>query len=1074
MTATHSRGAINTGILCFGLLLGLAGFANGNNEPNTTLPPRHDAGQFQYTGALCGHITDAQTGQPVTDATVRLQNECTGPTDVNGFYLIENLPADSNYTISIDSNEYINPIDYQLTPSVNIQKDTQSVKDFKLDRAGAIQIQVVDEVNQPIEGAEVSIRRLDNQVSVNYRQGGVPKYFPPTNRDGVTLLGGLIQSKMEYLIIASHSKNIETANRDVKEPDYAPGTLIATLNSTEFIETGRIVLRKGIDVKGRAVYEDGTPARNLTICASHAYRYGNMKQHIGHGSFNIDENGNFTLTQIVPDSYSIVVSKQSLPFIVTDMQIDLPLSDNGELVVKIPRETSQQFVSIRGKFNFTNGIPPIVEISSSPEKGGQGGYAKWQKREGDAYDMNFVIDHLLPGKQSLTFASPYIKQKNIDNIDAPSKNLEVELETFKVFSITGTVVDSRTGEPVQPFKVCIKRIKSFSEIQPSQPEASWEKFAGIPTSQPNMSWQTIKSEEGKFNVEAIGEGIYKIQIATDGFAWTESDEIDTAHNVPVVINLSKGGRIKGIVVNDAGQPINGAKIVPMSKIIPTYNGDTISEQDSAITVNGFFELKNITAGMESIKAVHPDYPSLVIDNIEVKEGQTTEGIKIVLGKNAAIEGYVYDSAGKPQAGTTIVFRDAPFSTGSPGEKEPLATATTDINGYYRANGLHEQACYVERPQIYNGNGVARRAIVPSAGKITRLDFGGKPVVTGRVIMDGKPLANYLLTLSVPKQPQSVVFLNYTKTGPNGEFTFGGVPKGKWSIWCWDPEVRRSRIFTFATIETSGQDIDTGVIPKKFSTLNVFVEYEQAGANWDTTYACLDNEGFSLASPVAILNKPVSSNEPFSTGNILPGRYRLRVGYGSMTVQQTIDINEDNVNVTVQIPNKGTASLKGRFITNSKDSQALWMDGKEIVCYIEPNTNGNYELNHLPAGRYHLSSDYSVNSETLLDIDLAEGEPKTIDLDIINMSKNRNGSLHVFILDESGIPLATGNIYLEGNKTKIAPVHFNFSAPSFRFEAEQGIYNAHVKFDGFKETIKSVEVKKTDNGRFNTVFVRLEK
>ena len=1060
MTAqTHSRGAISTGILFFGLLLGVTGITNGNNEPNAPLPAQPVTGQFKNNSVLCGHITNAQTGQPVTDATVRLQNEFTGPTDVNGFYLIENLPADSNYTISIDSNEYISINDFQSTPSVHIQKDTQTVKDFKLDRAGTILVQVVDEANQPIEGAEVSIRRLDNQISINYMQGGVPKYFPPTNRDGVTLLGGLIQSKMEYLIIASHNRKIEIANKDVKEPDYAPGTLIATLNSTEFIETGRIVLRKGIDVKGRAVYEDGTPARNLTICASHAYRYGNMKQSIVHGSFNVDENGNFTLKQIVPDSYSIVVTKLALPFIVADMQTDLPIADNGELVVKIPMQASQPLVSIRGKLNFANGIPPIVEISSSPEKGGQAGYAMWQKREGDAYDVNFVIDHLLPGKYTLIFSSSYIKQKNLENIDAPSENLEVELETFEVFPITGTVVDSRTGEPVQSFRICVKQIKSFS---------------GIQTSQPEVSWQTMKSTEGKFYVEAVGEGIYKIQIAADGFAWTDSEEIDTAHNVPVVIKLPKGGKIKGIVVNDTGQLINGAKVMPMSKVTATYYGDTISEQDSAITVNGVFELNNITAGRESIKVVHPDYPYSIIDNIEVKEGQTTEDIKIVLSKNATIEGYVYDSAGQPQAGTTIVFQDSPFRKGLPGEKEPLATATTDTNGYYRVDGLPEQACYVNRSREPGSIGVARRAIVPSAGKITRLDFGGKPIVTGRVIMDGKPLANYLLALSMPKQqPNSVVFLNYTKTGPSGEFTFGGVPKGKWSIWCWDP-VERYRILTFATIETSGEDIDIGVIPKKFSTLSVSVEYEQAGANWDITYACLDNEEFSVGPPVAILNKPVSSNEPFSAGNILPGKYCLSVGYGSIRVQQTIDINQNNVNVTVQIPNEGTASLKGRFITNSYNTHALWRDGKKIVCYINADVNGNYELNNLPSGKYHLSSDPSMNSETLLDIDLAEGEHKTIDMDVVNMLRNGNGCLYVFVLDESGIPITTGNIYLEENKTKIEPVNFAFSAPSFQFAAEPGTYNVHVIFDGYRETIKPVEVKKTDKGQSNIVFIRLEK
>ena len=91
--------------------------------------------QSRPQGALCGHITDANTGQAVTDATVTVRNMFRAQTDAKGFYLIENLPAGGYFSVRVDSNEYVGITDYGSMPPVRIQKDAQTVKDFKLDKA---------------------------------------------------------------------------------------------------------------------------------------------------------------------------------------------------------------------------------------------------------------------------------------------------------------------------------------------------------------------------------------------------------------------------------------------------------------------------------------------------------------------------------------------------------------------------------------------------------------------------------------------------------------------------------------------------------------------------------------------------------------------------------------------------------------------------------------------------------------------------------------------------------------------------------------------------------------------------
>lgn len=1034
-----------------------------------SLRPREYQYPYPYSsssqGTLCGHITDAKTGEPVVDAKVSLERLYATQTDANGFYIFENIPAVRNYRISIDSNEYVGINDYRSGPSVVIQKDTKTEKDYKLEKAGMIQVQVVDEANQPIEGAELTIMSFDRDVQwklLSRSRGNIL-----TNKDGTVLIGGLMPSTRGYMIVARHNENIETVNKDgtktiIKQQDYAPEKLVAVINSTEYIETGRIILNKGQDVTGLAVYEDGEPATDLTISASRFCRYGNTGQNYQHDSSSVDSNGNFMLRHVVPDSYYISANKpagKEGSVSTASLSVNLPMSDQNMLTIKIPMKADQPLASISGRFTFSNSIPRNVYISASMADGSHSSYLDWQQPAKDICDMNFVLDRLVPGKYKLTFSSSYIRRKTVENIEAPSKDVEVDLHTFDSFLLTGNVVSSETGEPISSFKSRVKQVQSLSP--------------GDKISQPMGYWQTINDKDGRFSLEALGEGIYQVQISANGFAWADSEEIDTRRNTPVVIKMHRGGTIKGIVVNDEGKPIDGAKIMPMSKGTRTspYSEPLALEQDTIVTVNGVFEINNLTAGRESIKAVHPDYPTSILNDIEVKEGQTTQAVKIVLSKGVSVEGYVYDSAGKPQAGVILVFQKTPGNNPIPEMTEQITAVTTDEKGYYRAEGLPEQICYVS---VQKELGVIWRSFLPIRGKVSRYDFGGQPVVKGKVAFNGKSLSDYQIELTTPLKQQSSVFQCIARTGPNGEFTFGGVPKGKWSIYCANPE-NKTKQLRIATIDTDGSDLDTGVIPKGLSTLNVSIEYEQSMANWDVTDVFLQYEKVIAGSPVVLLDKPASNNEPFITKNIIPGRYLLVVNRGYVTQQRVVDIPEGNVDITMKIP-KGTASIQGRLIKQFSDWQIIWRDGKDVVCYIESTPKGSYEFKNIPAGKYHLSPDFSMNSGSLLDFGLAEGEQKVLDIDVSNMRRTQDSVLLVMFLDENGVPVAEADARLESNNSTIEPMLA--SAAGFYFAADAGTYTLLAKYAGYKDIRQTVTIKKRDEqktrGQPEPVFIRFEK
>jgi hypothetical protein len=1055
LSKTHPWAAVIAGILYLELLFGLTTFAGTGevSRPNCV---------------LCGLITDAKTGQGVTDAIVQTQG---GPssetqTDANGFYYFEKIHQEGNCRIAIDSNEYVGIYDYAAMPIVNLSKDKQAVKDFKLDRACMIRVQVVDEANQPVEGAELSASALGDERS---REIGGQMRRKRTDKDGNVLLGGFPPSKAGYMIIATHGTHTTSLRADgvrigQRQSDYAPGKLTVMLNDTNIVESGLIVLQKGVDVNGIAKYKDGVPASDLSIYAYPDWWSSNYSP----DRYSIDANGNFVLRHIVAGIYQIyadIPKGKGGSVGIPVSQISLPLSNNEPLKVTIPQKSPQSLASISGRLIFTGDkIPNYAHIEVYSPEGGHH-FADIGRGFGrDAWDTNFVIDRLEPGKYRITFSSSDVEQKVLENVEAPREGLEVELAPAEKTNLKGTVINSQTSQPIQRFKARARKMRILRGANRSQPD----------------KWLEFDDADGKFNIEATGPGIYQVQIAAEDFAWAWSEEVNTDQNVPVVIKLSAGGGIKGRVVNGAGQPVNGAKVVPLSKaggvrIQAAYIQDPFVSQDGAVeTVNGMFELKNLAPGKESIKAVHPDYAYSVVSDIEVKEGQTTEDVKVVMPAGGIAQGYVYDAQGQPQSNVTLYFQD--IYSSSDDKAGRLATVTTDANGYYRAGGLPEQLLTVKRQKEWESMGVVCRTLVPANGKVSHLDFGGQPNVRGHITINGVPLANRKIVLSGIDQPISEIFRCYAMTGPDGGFAFGGIPNGKWAVYYEDAE-RRGEWIKITKVDVTGEDVNLGVVSARLSTIRISVEYEQGVSKWDISRAYLQEGNKPWGLPIAQLNKTTDENEPYIVKNIPPGEYTLVLMRQDdyVTFRRPIEVTENDANIIVRIP-KCTAGIAGLMTGKFAMGQTFWREDKAIVAYSRPDANAHYKLDNLPAGRYLFGGNMLIDSGALLEFELADGEQKILDVNVPDIPKNQISSLQAIVLDENGVPIPGVDVRLQGDKGVIEPV--GDSSMGIYFITEPGTYTLQASFPGYKPVEQQVSVKSFNeqdklSGR-KPIIVRLER
>ncbi|MBL7154827.1 MAG: carboxypeptidase regulatory-like domain-containing protein [Phycisphaerae bacterium] len=1040
----------------------------GASEPNETelesAPPEEtvvaeqSSFKFEARGVLSGLVTDVQTGEPIVGAEVRasISRIYNAKTDANGFYSIDKINKDGNYRISVASKGYLGITDYDKMPIINLRKDSREVKHFKFARACMIEVKVVDDAGKPIEGADLVATSLADDRS---RAIGERSVSRETDANGIIVLGGFAPSETgSYQITARHSRTgkwVEKNGRKYRESvwDYAPSRLVVKLSDPSLLETGTIVMKKGIEVAGYAEYSDGVPAEGLRISPRPDWWHTNYSPE----SYPIDANGLFIMPQIAEGMYNIYINFPhadgggSMSYSV--LQTKLPLAEGELLVVKIPRKSPGSLVSISGKVIFTTEKrPDNYEVSAYSPQGGH-----HDTRLGPNQDT-FEIDSLEPGLYTLRFSGTNVEEKVIKNVKAPGSGLEVELEYMDKPKLTGTVVLADSSEPPERFRARVRKLKTHRG--PNYVIAD--------------RWTEFKNSQGQFSIEVVGPGIYQVQVAAEALAWGWSEKIDTDLGEPVVIKLHRGGSIEGTVVDEQGLPVAGASVIPLSKAcgtMPRVKDVFVSEAGAVETdAAGRFTLNNLAAGTETLKVNHEDYTFNIVKGIEVSQDEVSEDVEIVLSRGGAVEGYVYDYEGKPQPNVTLLFQDdTGYGGGSDEEAGRFATAITDANGFYHVSRLPERMCYVRRSNSGGSLGVIRRSVLPQNGVTARLDFGGDPVVFGRMIVDATPLANARVILGDSSSPYWGVHKCIARTDAQGRFSFPGTPVGRYGIYYEQPD-KRGKWVKVAVIETQTVDMDLGVIPGPIGTVRISIapaEPNEPLPQGLNAYLQTGTRYYALRA--GTLAEPKTAGDPYIVTNILPGIYTATVRRSDgVRFRERVEFTEEQapLDVTLTIP-KCTASIGGMFRSETDRSLVMWRSDGKVVASIIPE-NGRYAVKNLPAGDYAIGRSVAPRGWPLVEFGLAEGESKTLDLDPVDWPVQGRGRLIVQAVDSgNGIPLTAARMWLSrSGEIFEAPTT---SSQGHVFDVPPGDYVLHAECIGYQEAEKAVEI-----GHVPSAFIRLNR
>src|SRR5262245_43768913 len=124
--------------------------------------------------------------------------------------------------------------------------------------------------------------------------------------------------------------------------------------------------------------------------------------------------------------------------------------------------------------------------------------------------------------------------------------------------------------------------------------------------------------------------------------------------------------IRGTVVDaESGEPVAGALMNPIGPGgISRSTGPFGLEQDRS-RADGTFEVRELVPGRLRLRAIHPAYPEMQTDEIEVAAGADVDGVVVRLARGGALEGIVPGEGGLPWTEADVfVFPELGHAQGS--------------------------------------------------------------------------------------------------------------------------------------------------------------------------------------------------------------------------------------------------------------------------------------------------------------------------------------------------------------------------------------------------------------------------
>lgn len=186
------------------------------------------------------------------------------------------------------------------------------------------------------------------------------------------------------------------------------------------------------------------------------------------------------------------------------------------------------------------------------------------------------------------------------------------------FTLAGTVVNSKTGEPLRRARVSITGVRS------NRPGVGAAAADRLSAPDPPLIKSALTDTGGAFRFTALPGGNYFIHASKPEFSNQDSEEQTGSASLlleenkqNVTLRLSPLGVIEGKVVDQNNLPVRGANIVLLSQQVVAGFRETVVSRNVSTDDRGMFRLWNVQPGRYFLKAAGKSggTSSLVIDRV---------------------------------------------------------------------------------------------------------------------------------------------------------------------------------------------------------------------------------------------------------------------------------------------------------------------------------------------------------------------------------------------------------------------------------------------------------------------------
>jgi len=735
------------------------------------------------SASVTGNVIDEKTRRPLPGVRVSASTggvsfrpsetaSRRARTDAKGKFRIAGL-ATRRYSIKASKTDYLPA----TMPGIVAAVSAPGTVAIALQRAAAVSGRVTDEKGAPVAGARVRFVAAQGMRAI--LRGGPAAFLGQpgvaTGPDGVFRLRGLAPERNRTLEAAK--AGYVTAKRHG-----------VTLKGGEVVKDVALILKRGLEARGRVVDSAGQPIAGASVRVSRPegetsrfmFRIGGLEDRQKPDAWS-GADGTFRVGGLEVGEYVLVVQREGYALKqIPSVTVQAEGPNEWPPVVLSPGVAIAGFVR-NGKEE------PVVgaQVSSFAVDAGPRGSTATDSEgrfrlDGFGADRAVMLSVRAEGYASLQ-----------RQVTPPLDDLALVLKTTG--TIRGRVEDAATHRPVTDFTASY-----------ASPRAGG--FGGIQIRMSGEGEKAFQSADGTFELTDVPAGKWKVVASAPGYRPAEVAGIEIGEGETKeggILSLKRGASVSGRILDPrrgTGVPNasvswsegSGASQFPVAAAIARFTGDGTAVSTDA---DGRYRLDGLSPGKVIISAEHPDYLD-VSRQVEVEDEATVD---LTLSLGGSIAGAVVGKDGRS------AVPGAQVSLADPGGLLDMAndTSRSDAAGNFLFEHL-KPGRYRVSAKSNAGSTSSKEVVLAESQRLdgVQLEMQGGAVIRGSV--SGLP-AGKLGGIRIYASGEN--YEDNSTTADDGRFTLSDVPAGVLRLYA---------LTSFPSSRTTSKNVEvpegTGEVP----------------------------------------------------------------------------------------------------------------------------------------------------------------------------------------------------------------------------------------------------------------------